>query len=195
MLFSIEREALERAVGAENVHRIPRQVAEQYGFAGEALEFLTRVGIPDNEEFEISFGLPVEFDADFIWDRVSRTERGWVYPDGVKNVVKIGTFPINAVVIDPSSGIVYQFTDANKKLLPVHGDLSSLARTVTAFLQYIDTYTRAEDEDDEDVEYVRRKREVDDMTAAIRLVDPLPFAHEYSEWVELFDNLEGGIYT
>lgn len=40
-----------------------------------------------------------------------------------------------------------------------------------------------------------RKREVNALMDGIRLIDPLPFAHEYSEWVELFDNLEGGIFT
>jgi hypothetical protein len=195
VLFSVDLKSLERTVGEENVHRLQPQVAEAYGFNGEALRFLTQIGLPDDEEFEITFRMPVTFDAAFIWDRASREARGWHFPAGVESVVKIGAFPINAVVIDPNTGVVYQFTDAIKELIPVHGDLSSLARTVSSFLEYIGTYSRHEDEDDEDVEYVRRKREVDDMMSGIRLVDSLPFANEYSEWVELFDNLEGGIYT
>lgn len=193
MLFSVDVKSLERAVGEGNVHRLPPQVAEAYGFNGEVLRFLTEIGLPDDQEFEIAFRMPDVFDAGFIWDRASRETRGWRFPDGVESVVKIGVFPINAVVIDPNSGVVYQFTDATKELLPVHRDLSSLAHTIASFLRYVSTYSKHED--DEDVEYVRRKREVDHMMAGIRLVDPLPFAHEYSEWVELFDNLEGGIYT
>jgi hypothetical protein len=195
VLFSVDAKFLERAVGEGNIHRLPPQVAEAYGFSGEVLRFLTESGLPDDQEFEITFRMPDTFDAGFIWDRASRESRGWRFPDGVESVVKIGTFPINAVVIDPKSGVVYQFTDATKELIPVHGDVSSLAHTVSSFLQYVSTYSRHEDEDDEDVEYARRKREVDDMMSGIRLVDPLPFAHDYSEWVELFDNLEGGIYT
>jgi hypothetical protein len=30
------------------------------------------------------------------------------------------------------------------------------------------------------------------LRAEIESVDPLPFAHEYSEWVDLFENLEAG---
>ncbi len=33
------------------------------------------------------------------------------------------------------------------------------------------------------------------MTSDLRLVAPLPFGHDLLEWVELFENLEGGIYT
>lgn len=77
--------------------------------------------------------------------------------------------------------------------IPVHADVSSLAKTIGSFVAYVENYTRADD--DEDVEYARRKREVDAIHDAIRLVDPLPFAHECSEWVEMSDNLEGGIYT
>ncbi|MFF0159185.1 SUKH-4 family immunity protein [Streptomyces sp. NPDC005263] len=183
-------------VGVEEVHRLPEATAARYGFAGETLDFLVRTGIPSAEEYELSFGLPPEFDAGFIWDCAEAVERGWTFPDGVKKLVKIGNFPINAVVVDPETGVVYQYTDASKEAIPVHGDLSSLAKTLISFLGYVESYSTDEDEDeDDDAEYVRRKREVDELAAGIRLVDPLPFAHEYSEWVELFDNLEGGMYT
>jgi hypothetical protein len=195
MLFDVDHAALVEVVGTDNVFRLPEATAVRYGFSGETLDFLARVGIPSAEDFEFSFGLPAEYDAGFVWDCAERAEQGWTFPDGVEKVVKIGNFPINAVVVDPATGLVYQYTDAAKEAIPVHGDVSSLARTMISFLGYIDSYSRGEDEDDEDVEYARRKREVDAMTADIRLTDPLPFAHEYSEWVELFDNLEGGIYT
>ncbi|MER7196178.1 SUKH-4 family immunity protein [Streptomyces sp. CB01635] len=39
------------------------------------------------------------------------------------------------------------------------------------------------------------QQEVEALMAGIREVDPLPFAHENSEWVELFDNPRGGMYT
>ncbi|MEI5034927.1 SUKH-4 family immunity protein [Streptomyces sp. S1A(2023)] len=157
--------------------------------------FLTEVGILSAEDYEISFGLPAEFDDGYIWRRAVQESQGWKFPEGVEVLIKIGNFPINAVVIDPVTGIVYQYTDASMEAIPVHADVSSLAKTVGSFVEYVENYTRGDDEDDEDVEYARRKREVDAIHEAIRLVDPLPFAREYSEWVEMFDNLEGGIYT
>jgi hypothetical protein len=123
-------------------------------------------------------------------------ENGWTFPDGVERVVKIGNLPVNAVVVDQDTGIVYQYTDAVQEAIPIHGDVSSLVKTMVSFLGYISSYGRSELEDeDEDEEYVRRKREVDALRDGIRRTDPLPFAHEHSEWVELFDNLEGGIFT
>lgn len=193
MLFNVDHEDLVSVVGEDGVIRLPEATAIRYGFTGETLDFLVRTGIPTAEDFEFSFGLPAEFDAGFIWDCTERAERGRRFPDGVKRVVKIGNFPVNAVVIAPETGVVYQYTDALREAIPVHGDLSSLAKTMMSFLDYIKSYSS--DEEDEDVEYARRKREVDAMMAGIRLVDPLPFTHEYSEWVELFDNLEGGVFT
>ncbi|MBK3559094.1 SUKH-4 family immunity protein [Streptomyces sp. MBT56] len=195
MLFDVDRSALAAAVGEENVNRLPAGTAERYGFTAETFEFFTEVGIPSAEDYELSFGLPAEFDDGYIWLRAVQESRGWKFPDGVETLIKIGNFPINAVVIDPTTGVVYQYTDASMEAIPVHADVSSLAKTISSFVGYIENYTRGDDEDDEDVEYARRKREVDAIHDAIRLMDPLPFAHEYSEWVELFDNLEGGIFT
>ncbi|MFD3793314.1 SUKH-4 family immunity protein [Streptomyces californicus] len=195
MLFDVDRDALAASVGGGNVHRLPAGTAERYGFTAETFDFLTEVGIPSAEDYEISFGLPVEFDDGYIWRRAVQESQGWNFPEGVEALIKIGNFPINAVVIDPATGIVYQYTDASMEAIPVHADVSSLAKTVGSFVAYVENYTRGDGEDDEDVEYARRKREVDAIHDAIRLVDPLPFAHEYSEWVEIFDNLEGGIYT
>ncbi|MFD5904011.1 SUKH-4 family immunity protein [Streptomyces microflavus] len=195
MLFDVDRSTLAAAVGEDNVHRLPARTAERYGFTAETFEFFAEVGIPAAEEYELSFGLPAEFDDGYIWRRAAQESQGWKFPDGVEALIKIGNFPINAVVIDPTTGIVYQYTDASMEAIPVHADVSSLAKTISSFVGYAESYTRGDDEDDEDVEYARRKREVDTIHDAIRLVDPLPFAHEYSEWVEMFNNLEGGVYT
>ncbi|MEU0333997.1 SUKH-4 family immunity protein [Streptomyces sp. NPDC006193] len=194
MLFRVDHETLADTVGEDEVYRLSESTAAQYGFTGETLAFLVDTGLPSAEDYEFSFGLPDEFDPGFIWDCAEGREHGWTFPDGVEKVVKIGTFPVNAVVVDPRTGIVYQYTDATEEAIPVHGDLSSLAKTMMSFLGYISSCSPGEDQD-EDEEYARRKREVGALTNEIRLVDPLPFSHEYSEWVELFDNLEGGIFT
>uniref|UniRef100_A0AAU2VTH3 SUKH-4 family immunity protein n=1 Tax=Streptomyces sp. NBC_00008 TaxID=2903610 RepID=A0AAU2VTH3_9ACTN len=195
MLFDIERSVLTAAVGEGNVRRLPAVTAERYGFTGETFDFFTQVGIPSAVDYELDFGPPEKFSNGFIWHRAVEEAEGWKFPEGVESLIKMGNFPINAVVIDPVTGIVYQYTDASMEAIPVHGDVSSLAKTVSSFVGYVKSYVRGDGEDDDDVEYVRRKREVDAIHDAIRLVDPLPFAHEYSEWVELFDNLEGGIYS
>ncbi|MEU2441340.1 SUKH-4 family immunity protein [Streptomyces rubradiris] len=194
MLFDIDYEMLAEAAGEEEVYRLPESTAAQYGFTGESLDFLAHTGILSAEDFELSFGLPAEFDARFVWDCAVERENGWTIPDGVERVVKIGNLPVNAVVVDPDTGIVYQYTDAVQEAIPIHGDVSSLVKTMVSFLGYVSSYSRGENED-EDEEYARRKGEVGALLDGIRRIDPLPFAHEHSEWVELFDNLEGGIFT
>ncbi|MFE9458635.1 SUKH-4 family immunity protein [Streptomyces californicus] len=195
MLFDVDRRVLVASVGEEHIHRLSVGAAGRYGFTGETLRFFTEVGIPSAEDYELSFSLPGEFERGYIRHRATEENLGWKFPEGVEALIKIGHFPINAVVIDPATGVVHQYTDASMEAIPIHADVSSLVKTISSFVGYVENYTRGECEDDEDVEYIRRKREVDDIRNAIRLVDPLPFAHEYSEWVELFDNLDGGIYT
>ncbi|MEV4339560.1 SUKH-4 family immunity protein [Streptomyces sp. NPDC049590] len=192
MLFDIDYEMLAETVGEDEVSRLSESTAAQYGFAGETRDFLVHTGIPSAEDFELSFGLPAEFDGRFVWDCAEERENGWTFPDGVRRVVKIGNLPVNAVVVDPETGIVYQYTDAVQEAIQIHGDLSSLVKTMVSFLGYISSYSRGEHEDEE---YARRKREVDALLDGIRRIDPLPFAHGHSEWVELFDNLEGGVFT
>lgn len=195
VLFRIDRSTLAEAVGENNVHLLSAGAAERYGFTAETCDFFTEVGIPSAEDYELSFGLPAEFDNGYIWSRSTEESQGWSFPEGVETLIKIGNFPINAVVIDPATGVVYQYTDASMEAIPIHVDVSSLVKTISAFVGYAENYVRGDGESDEDVEYARRKREVGAIHDAIRLVDPLPFAHEYSEWVELFDTLEGGVYA
>lgn len=194
MLFSMDPEQLTGMELVEDIVRLPEPTARQYGFDGGTLDFLTRIGLPSAQEYEIGFYLPQEFDAGFVWDCSADAREGWVVPDGLKHVVKIGNFPINAVTIDPDTGVVYQYTEGGRQVLPIHGDLSSLVRTMTVFLDRIASESNAGDDDPEYVD-ARRRQEVDALMAGLRAVDPLPFAHEYSEWVELFNNLHGGMYT
>ncbi|MGV9357212.1 SUKH-4 family immunity protein [Streptomyces misionensis] len=194
MLFSLDHEGLVEIAGEENVHVLSSETAARYRFSGETLTFLTEVGIPSSEEWEIPCGIPDVFDPDLMWDKSSREERGWTFPEGVETVVPIGNLPVNAMVIDPATGVVYQYTDATQELIPIHQDLSSFAKTLVSFVGYIESFERAEGEDSEH-EDARRRQEVEALMADIRQVDPLPFDHELSEWRELFENLWTGIYT
>ncbi|WP_394428886.1 SUKH-4 family immunity protein [Streptomyces sp. SGAir0957] len=193
MLFNVDHDTLADISLVEDVTRLSEATARQYGFDGETQDFLTRVGLPSAEEYEIGFYLPQEFDADFVWNCTAKAAEGWKAPEGVETVVKIGNFPINAVTLDPRTGTVYQYTEGGMQAIAIHQDISSLMQTTALFLDYIGSY----DAGDEDPEYAdaRRQQEVEALMARIREVDPLPFAHEYSEWVELFDNLQGGMYT
>ncbi|MFD8909877.1 hypothetical protein [Streptomyces sp. NPDC059575] len=81
-----DRTAEKRARFASHVHPFPHKTALQYGFDGDALRFLTEVGIPSSEEWELPFGIAEDFDPDLVWDCTSRRERGWTFPGGVTRV-------------------------------------------------------------------------------------------------------------
>ncbi|GHE24098.1 SUKH-4 family immunity protein [Streptomyces thermodiastaticus] len=195
MLFNIDHDELVNVELVEEVDRLPEATARQYGFTGETLDFLVNVGLPTTEEWEFSFGLPEDFKPGFIWDCAEHAEQGWRTSAGVEKFVKIGVLPISAVVVDPATGVVYQYSEGDRQVIPIHGDVSSLVKTVISFLNYVGSYNGDDDDEDNDYGYDRRSSEVQALKDEIQRIDPLPFAHEHSEWIELFDNIEAGVYT
>ncbi|WP_428950515.1 SUKH-4 family immunity protein [Streptomyces sp. cg35] len=193
MLFNVDHQALEDVELVEEVAVPPEATGRQYGFSGETLDFLTHVGLPQAEEYELGFFLPQDFNSAFIWDATAKAADGWETPDELKTVVKIGNFPINPIVIAPDTGTVYQYTEGVNLVIPIHQDISSLIKTAQSWLDFITSFS-ADDEDPDSAD-ARRRQEVEALMAYIREVDPLPFANQYSEWNELFDNLQGGMYT
>nr|WP_330338508.1 SUKH-4 family immunity protein [Streptomyces sp. NBC_00557] len=192
MLFSVDPDALADVSLVDEVKRLPEDTARRYGFSGDTLDFLVRTGLPSSDAYDLWFGPPQDFDPDFVWDFETLAAKGWVNPDAAQTVVKLGGFLTNSVAADPRSGLVYQYTEGTKQVVPLHGDVSSLAHTVLAFLGCIESYTPSDDDEYDDA---RRRREVEVLMADIRRIDPLPFAHEQSTWNELFENLWMGIYT
>ncbi|GGV78227.1 MULTISPECIES: SUKH-4 family immunity protein [Streptomyces] len=201
MLFDITHDGLVSVAPMTPV-RVPEATARQYGFTGETLDFLVHVGLPNAPGSSFPFNLPDEFDPQRFWYRAAGTIEGWRIPDGAENFVSIGCFPVNAALIDPETGIIYQHTYATREAIPIHRDISSLTKTITSYLDSIESH-RNEDEDEDDDEdadvyyelyYERLRGEVRALKEEIQSVDPLPFAHEYSEWVGLFEELADGIH-
>jgi hypothetical protein len=197
MLFDITYEDLVNVDQVEKVVRMSEETARQYGFTGETLNFLVHVGIPVAKEWEFFFSLPEEFDPEGFWDCAEDAEEGWKIPDGIERFVPLGSFPISSVVIDPATGVVYQYSEGGQQVMPIHGDISSFVKTIISFLSYVGSYNGDDDDEDNDFGYDRRSAEVQALKDEIQSVDPLPFSfsHEYIEWVELFDNIEAGVYT
>src|SRR4051812_9327996 len=83
VLFNVDHDTLTNIDLIGEVSRLPEATARQYGFAGESLDFLVDVGLPSAVEYELSFGLPQEFDAGFVWDCSAAATEGWTVPDGV----------------------------------------------------------------------------------------------------------------
>ncbi|MGV9343029.1 SUKH-4 family immunity protein [Streptomyces sp. NPDC003688] len=175
----------------DEVRCLPEATARAYGFQGATLDFLVRTGLPSSDAYDLWFGPPAEFDPEFVWSFTEQADQGWVNPDRAETVVKLGGFLTNSVAIDPRTGILYQYTEGTKRVIPLHGDVSSLVHTVTEFLGYIDSHSDSDDEYDD----ARRRHEVEALMAGISHVDPLPFRDEQSTWNELFENLWMGVYT
>ncbi|MFD8909868.1 SUKH-4 family immunity protein [Streptomyces sp. NPDC059575] len=187
MLFTVDHDTLTQTTLVDEVRRLPEPTARAYGFHGGTLDFLVRTGLPSADVYDLWFGLPDAFDPGYVWAYAEQADQGWVHPDRAETVVKLGGFLTNSVAVDPRTGVVYQYTEGTKRVIPLHGDVSSLAHTTIAFLGHVDSLAEHAD--------ARRRREVEALVTRIRHVDPLPFRHEHSTWIELFDNLECGLYT
>jgi hypothetical protein len=196
MLFDITHDDLANVDPVTPV-RVSEATARQYGFTGETLDFLVHVGLPNATQDGFSIGLSEKFDPRHFWYCAAHADQGWRTPDGIEKFVSLGYLAVNAAVIDPATGIVYQYTEATQEVIPIHRDISSLTKTITSYLGFIESHRNEnedEDDDEDDVYYERLRGEVQALKDEIQSVDPLPFAHEYSEWVGLFEELADGIH-
>lgn len=190
MLFPVTREDVEQAADTR-VHRLSPEVARRYGFSGETARLLTEVGIPELHRYGLRFELPGEFDPEWVNKAEELREDGWEVGPEADGWVSVGYFPTDHVVVDPRTGEVYQLAEAEPVPLRIHADLSSFLRTIVVAAETGEACAAVSRRPDE----VERWNALSDQgRAAVEAVDPLPFAHEESEWVRLFDSMAAGMY-
>jgi hypothetical protein len=190
-LFTVTREVVERAAGVDGtVRRMPAGVAERYGFRGADVELLTTVGVPEVARYGLEFRPPVAYDPHWLADHARLGGYGWKVGPEVDGWVSLGNFFINTVMADPRTGRVYQFTEDPGVPLLLHADLSSFVRTVVVAVETARACEPVVGQPDEE----QLTALVEAGRARVRDVDPLPFADEYSEWHEVFTNMENAVY-
>ncbi|MEW2133222.1 SUKH-4 family immunity protein [Streptomyces sp. NPDC005435] len=119
MLFTVDHGTLTRAALVDEVSRLPEPTARAYGFHGGTLDFLVRTGLPSADAYDLWFGVPDAFDPGYVWAYAEQAGQGWVHPGGAETVVKLGGFLTNSVAIDPRTGVVYQYTEGTKQVVPL----------------------------------------------------------------------------
>ncbi|OKK21637.1 hypothetical protein AMK09_14380 [Streptomyces sp. CB02488] len=193
MIFELSRDELIQTFGEERVHQAPYEAAKAAGFSGEALEFLTTTGLPENEF--VSFP---EFDeAGSGFRPVSPVEhdRTWNLPAAAINWVFLGNFEISAVVADTRTGELYQLAEGIMRPVPLHGDLSSLVFTITELSKIVGGLREEHEDDEDDEELIEALGEsLNTLKDEIGDRDPRPFRDEHCEWVEIITNIGAGLW-
>lgn len=190
MIFEISRDELIHTFDEERVHQAPSETARAAGFSGDALNFLTTIGLPDNEF--ISF--PRIGAEDFGFRAVAVDELGstWNLPAAAANWVFLGNFEISAVVADTRTGELHQLAEGIMRPIPLHGDLSSLVHTITGMTRIVGSLPEDYGDDEELIEALAES--LDTFRNKIKIKDPRPFGDEHSEWVEIIANIGAGIW-
>lgn len=190
MIFDISPSSLVRCFGEEGVVRVALDAARASGLRGEELDFVTSIGLPENDF--VSFGTFHDSEAAFA--QVSAAEREvWNLPAEAESWVMLGNFEISALALDVQSGQVHQLAEGIMRPVLLHRDLSSLVYTILRFTEYLERAPEVDDDDEESLE--RREEETEAIKRELAEVDPLPFASEYSEWREIVGSIGAGIWA
>ncbi|MGW0670294.1 SUKH-4 family immunity protein [Streptomyces sp. NPDC002746] len=190
MIFELSRDELIRTFGEERVHQAPSDTARAAGFSGDALKFLTTIGLPDSEF--ISFP---RLDAEgFGFRAVPVDELGstWNLPAAAANWVFLGNFEISSVVADTRTGELHQLAEGIMRPIPLHRDLSSLVHTITGLTRIVGSLPEDYEDDEELIESLAESLDI--FKNNIKNKDPRPFGDEHSEWIEIITNIGAGIW-
>lgn len=190
MIFELSREELMQTFGEERVHRTTSGMAEAAGFSGDALNFLTNVGLPENEF--VSFP---RIDGDGPGFRpvpVEEIGSTWNLPAAANNWVFLGNFEISAIVADTRTGGLHQLAEGVMRPIPLHRDLSSLVHTMTELTKIVGSLQEGYEDDEELLEALGESLSV--LRNEIGIRDPRPFGDEHCEWVEIITNIGAGVW-
>uniref|UniRef100_A0AAU2VUZ6 SUKH-4 family immunity protein n=1 Tax=Streptomyces sp. NBC_00008 TaxID=2903610 RepID=A0AAU2VUZ6_9ACTN len=188
MIFELSREELMQTFGEERVHQTAPGMAEAAGFSDGALNFLTTVGLPDNEF--VSFP---RLDGDGPGFRPVPVEEiggTWNLPAAAAHWVFLGNFEISAIVADTQTGELHQLAEGVMRPIPLHRDLSSLVHTMTELTEVVRSLREGYEDDDELLEALGESLSI--LRNEIGTRDPRPFGDEHCEWVEIITNIGVG---
>ncbi|MFE3587224.1 SUKH-4 family immunity protein [Streptomyces niveus] len=96
----------------------------------------------------------------------------------------LGYLFTSLVAVDPASGRVYAFLEGSAGYIALHRDVESLVYALVEF-------RKLEDDHDNDVDPEELSRRFKQVVGAF---DPIPFAHEDSQWNLSLEELEHGMW-
>ncbi|MFJ1895675.1 SUKH-4 family immunity protein [Streptomyces sp. NPDC088115] len=190
MIFELSRDELIHTFGEDRVHQAPSDTARAAGFSGDALTFLTTIGLPDSEFISVP-----RLNAEGFGFRavpVGELSSTWNLPAAAANWVFLGNFEVSAVVVDTRSGELHQLAEGVMRPIPLHRDLSSLVHTMTRLTRIVASLPEDYEDGEELIEALTES--LDTFRNEIRSKDPRPFGDEHSEWVEIITDIGAGIW-
>ncbi|WP_328405333.1 SUKH-4 family immunity protein [Streptomyces sp. NBC_00390] len=104
----------------------------------------------------------------------------------------LGNFEISTIVLDTRTGKVHQLAEGIMRPIPLHGDISSLVKTIAALTELTNALPEDYEDDEETLENLQE--ELDNLKRTISSRDALPFADEHSEWVEVVTSIGAGMW-
>jgi hypothetical protein len=158
----------------------------------EVADFLSDVGLPESSFFSSRFDL-----EDESLDRIDGTPTlkaafeadGAECPPESEEWEILGVFNYATLVIDPSDGQIYSFSEGEENYTAMNADISSFVHSLIVLEQGKSEYRGLPvDEGGE------RARVVERVRRQISEVDETPFADEDSEWTRLFEEIGFGMW-
>ncbi|MFF3312835.1 SUKH-4 family immunity protein [Streptomyces sp. NPDC002952] len=183
MSFAVTPDELLSTFGLSGVVYYPRYASPDNQLEPRTANFLSSVGLPDNDYFKSRASVGQE-------ESISLAE--WFKPDDgplppeCQSWLVLAYFAASVIALDPTNGKVYAFgegepLDAYQQL---HRDVESLVYALHLFKRFDE-----QRDNDRDIE-----EQVEQLRARIEAFDPLPFETEQSQWVLIFDEVIEGIW-
>lgn len=184
MSFAGSPDELLATFGLSGVVYFPRYESADNRLDARTADFLSRVGLPDDEHFKSKAAVGQEESINLAqW---FRPEDGPL-PEECREWLVLGYFAASLITLAPDSGKVYAFGEGEPldAYTQLHRDVESLVYALRLFKEF-DGHER---EDDSDIE-----EQVERLRAQITAFDPLPLEDDQSQWNLVFDEVIEGIW-
>ncbi|MEU7467149.1 SUKH-4 family immunity protein [Streptomyces sp. NPDC044984] len=184
MSFAVSADELLSAFGLTGVVYFPRHEEPGSRLDARTADFLSGVGLPDDEYFRSKAGDGQEESIGLA---------GWFGPEDGPLPEECGSwlvlahFAASLIALDPGSGKVYAFGEGDPldSYTQLHRDVESLTYALLLFKRF-EEHAR---DDDADVD-----ERLDRLRARIEAFDPLPFEDGRSQWNLVLDEVAEGIW-
>jgi hypothetical protein len=184
MSFAVTPDELLETFGPTGVVYFPRHDAPDTELDPRTADFLSRVGLPDNDYFKSKAGIGQE-------ESIRLAE--WFTPDGgrlpprCRSWLVLAHFVASVIALDPVDGKVYAFGEGESptSFSQLHRDIESLVHALLLFARF-DEQERGESGDIES--------EVRQLRSRIEAFDPLPFLDGRSQWALICEEVVDGIW-
>lgn len=184
MSFTVTADEMVRTFGLSSVVYFPRHNTTESTVDPRTADFLSGVGLPDDDVFMSRASVGVDGGSSRLPERFG-PEDGQL-PQECQSWLVLGYFCHSLLALDPGSGKVYAFGEgvALEDYIQLHRDVESLAYALTVFKKHDQLASDGND----------RTQRVEEVRALIAAFDELPFDDEDSQWNMIFDEVLSDIW-